>query len=811
MVSSSGAPNRTHVTLVPFGHGEREQIFDVPAPLHPLVGRQVQLAALCNRLSGPDVRLLTLTGPGGVGKTRLALEVAHTLAGRYERIHFIPLASVTDPALVLPAIARALAAGDEADGVSTRRIVTRIHDQSTLLVLDNVEQVVSAGAALVELLSASTFLDILVTSRELLHLDGEHEYELSCLALPEADTSMEEFLQSEAVALFMARVHRFDPDFELGQRGAEVVGDICRRLDGLPLAIELAAARIKVLSPEALRDRLTDHIDVLAGGPRNQLEHQRTMRGTVEWSYRLLSSREQSLLRWLSVFSGYFSLSAVESLTATAGFDNAAERIDLLHSLVDKSLVRRTHGRHGEFRFIMLMTIRTFARERARSAGEEEAQRDVHAAWCASFVEGLWSVPAASFIPLDVLQQVDDQFPDLQRALEWLESRGDWSASLRLVTMLTPYWTLRSLRSEGRAWLVRELAAPQSSSVSAGVWADALMAAAALARTQDDIANAVAWATRSLGLYRSLDDPLGEAAALNLLGVLARARGAFEEATSLCLQSWTIIENRGLHDPVWTALLQCNLGVIAFWQGRTREARSRLDRAIRIYRESNNEWGIAFSSQPLALVRCAQGDPRVAAGLIRESLKLSRDGHAKECQVDAIATTAVIAVACGMFEDAASLFGSIPSLLDGIAYTLEQPERQHYEAASDQALRSLGPDRFQESFEHGRNRSLATAGEQALALLHDITSMGAGAGAIATRTRDSTIGDVQFTPREYQVLALIVRRHTDKEIAETLFISSRTVSRHVSNIFDKLDVHSRREVIQLVVDRRSIPEHALGR
>jgi len=804
MASSPGATNRTHVTLVPFGHGERERTFDVPAPLYPLVGRHVQLAALCGRLALPGVRLLTLTGPGGVGKTRLALEVAHAMAGNYERIHFIPLASVTDPALVLPAIARALIAGDESDGMWIRRIVTRVRDQSTLLVLDNVEQVVAAGSALGELLSGSSHLDILVTSRELLHLDGEHEYELSCLALPAPAVSMEELRQSEAVALFMARVHRFEPEFELDRQVAEVVADICRRLDGLPLAIELAAARIKVLSPESLRDRLIDHIDVLSGGPRNQLEHQRTMRGTVDWSYRLLSIREQTLLRWLSVFSGSFSLAAVESLAATGPFGNAVECVDLVHSLVDKSLVRRTRGRDGEFHFIMLMTIRTFARDLACTHGGEEAQRDFHAAWCAGFVEGLTSVPSAGFIPLDVLQQVDDQFPDLQRALEWLESRGDWLAFLRLVTILTPYWTLRSFRSEGRNWLVRALAAPQASPVPAGVWADALMVAAALARTQDDVANAVLWSTRSFDLYQGLGDTVGEAAALNLLGVLARARSDFVRGESLCLQSWAIVEHRKPADPVWSALLQCNLGVIAFWQGHTREARSRLDRAIRIYRESNNQWGIAFSSQPLALVRCAQGDARVAAGLAAESLKLSRDGHAKECQVDAIATAAVIAVACGLFEDAARLFGSIRSLLKSIAYTLEQPEQRHYEAASEQACRSLGADGFAQAFEYGRNLSLASAVDQALTVLHEITST--GSAAIAMRTGDMLIGDVQFTPREYQVLALIVRRHTDKEIAETLFISSRTVSRHVSNIFDKLDVHSRREVIQLAIDDRAAIE-----
>ncbi|HEU0164496.1 MAG TPA: LuxR C-terminal-related transcriptional regulator [Thermomicrobiales bacterium] len=786
------APNRISVVHFP----QSERVFDVPAPLHPLVGRVSILAALVERISRPDVRLMTVTGPGGVGKTRLALEAAHGLTGRYERIHFIPLASIVDPALLPPTLVRGAGAGDEPNVGWVQRIASRAREQRVLLILDNLEQISDAGSVIAELIAGSARIDVLATSREPLHVDGEHEFLLPCLELPDRTPVAADLAQSEAVALFVARVQRFDPDFALTGRSAPVILEVCRLLDGLPLAIELAAARMKVLSPEALRERLRDHIDidVLAGGPRNQLAHQQTMRDTIEWSYRLLSPSEQRMLRWLSVFSMAFPFSAVETICARADGSAGSDAIELVQSLVEKSLLRRVEGERGEPAFFMLATIRSFARDLAKAEGEEDALRTGHAAWCMRLVEGYWSVPVVDFIPPLVLGRIDAQFNDLQRALEWFDRQGDATSLLRMTAQLAPYWTLRSFRAEGSSWLRRALSQPGIEDVPMDLRAGAYLASAALARTQGDLGAAEAWCRQSLALYRKIGDPMREAAVLNLLGAVSRAQGDFVTATQVCEESLAIFGN--YDDPSWTALLNCNLGVIAFWRGKTREARAYVEAAARGYRAAGNEWGLTFTLMSLGLIRCAQGDPRAASEAVTEGLRLARAVESRECLIDGIAATAVIAVAAGAFGLAATFFGSVEALCRTIDYALEQPEQQHYGVAAKSARQAIGSESFARAFDRGRGFEFAAAVDEAVAWLGRITTSGAP-GASAVSGVAGPMVAAELTSREHQVLALLLQRFTDREIAETLFISTRTVSRHVSNIFDKLGVRSRREAAQL--------------
>jgi predicted ATPase len=541
----------------------------------PLVGRRSEVAAAAAMLR-QGVRLLTLTGPGGVGKTRLAIEVAASVAGAFaDGVAFVELAAVSDPSLIATAIGQTLgiqAGGELPIGADLVAGLRDRHD--LLLVLDNFEHVLDAAPFVAELLARCPGLRVLATSRTPLRISGERLLPVPPLGVPDAisDTRragpLAAVAASEAVTLFVQRARAGATGFDLTEANAETIAEICRRVDGLPLALELAAARARVLSPAALLARLEPRLPMLADGARDQPERLRTMRAAIAWTHDLLCAAEQKLFRRLAVFAGGFTVEAVEFVgrdTSDPAVMEETSTLDTLEALVDQGMVTRmghTCGGATKPRFRMLETVREFALERLAAGGDGAATRAAHAEYYLGWVEGIAPDLKEGRHLAPLLDGLEVEHANLRAALEHLIETGDAEASARLAGSLAPFWLFHSHRGEGRRWLARVLALGPGTSVPPTVWVRAVGGAAVLAFAQADYEPAAALAATELALWDELGDRWGGATALNLLGAVARAQGAFDQATVWCEDALDRFREAG--DPARVALSLCNLGILAY-------------------------------------------------------------------------------------------------------------------------------------------------------------------------------------------------------------------------------------------------------
>jgi non-specific serine/threonine protein kinase len=757
-----------------------------PTPLTSLVGREREVAAVVTLLRRDDVRLVTLTGPGGVGKTRLALAVAAAVSDAFaDGVAFVALATIRDPGLVVPAIARVLAVREAVEAPVLERVMDALRDRVLLLVLDNVEQVLAAAPLVVELLAACPRVKALATSRALLRVSGETPFPVPSLALSEdpgdrpCPPSVEQVCRSDAVRLFADRVRSVRPGFVLTEETAPAAAEICARLDGLPLAIELAAARVGVLSPGAIVGRLQHRLPLLTGGARDAPARQRTMRDAIAWSFDLLAPEERALFRRLAVFAGGFTLERVAAVGRVPG-NPISDALEGLTTLVEGSLVRRVERTGGEPRFAMLETVREFGLEQLAASGEEESVRGTHARHFLALAERSEPDIYRGCDLIRLLGALEDEHADLRAALEHLEATGAAEAFLRLAGALAPFWLFHSHRGEGRGWLERALAIGSSARVSASTRAKALGGAATLAFTQGDYGRAAALAEENLALQRELGERQGIATALNLLGAVTRAQGACDQAAPLLEEAVALFEEIG--DPGWIASARGNLGILAYWRGDPGHGAALLEGAVYLYRQAGDRYpyGAAVALSDLALVTCDRGDHARAATLFAESLARWREVGTREGLIDWLARAAVLAEARGQPERAIRLFGAAEALREAIGYAFECPERSRHQRALAAARATIGEGAYAAAMAAGGALSPDEAVAEASRLVADLL----GSGAPPPPAHG-------LTPRQATVLRLVAAGRSDREIADALFVSRRTASKHVAAILAKLGVPTR--------------------
>jgi len=505
---------------------------NLPLQSTPLIGREREVEEVCGRLRSPETRLLTLVGPGGTGKTRVGLQVAAALVGDFEDgVFFVPLATITDPALVAPTIARVLGLSEGSAQPPEELLEGYLRDRQTLLLLDNLEQVLESTPVLNELLSSAADLKILATSRIPLGLYGEQEVPVPPLSLPDPRSlpPLEALIDYEAVRLFVERARAVKPEFSLTEENVSAVVGICERLDGLPLAIELAAARIKLLSPRVLLGKLGNRLKLLTGGARNLQERQRTLRNAIAWSYEMLDEGEKTLLGRLGVFSGGATLEAMEAVCDVRG-DLPTDVFNGASSLLDKSLLRQEEGMGGEPRFVMLETIREFANEKLEESGEEAELKRAHAEYFLALSEEAESELKGPEQEM-CLERLEPEHNNMRAALSWTVGRGESELALQLAGALWRFWWVGGYFDEGRRWLEEILAEDDGTPAARG---KALEGLSWLLVLQGELDRAEAIAEKGLRLSdeAGLENSL-VASLRGTLGAVVRSRGEHERAKEL--------------------------------------------------------------------------------------------------------------------------------------------------------------------------------------------------------------------------------------------------------------------------------------
>jgi predicted ATPase/class 3 adenylate cyclase/DNA-binding CsgD family transcriptional regulator len=603
---------------------------NLPVQLTPLIRREQELAAVIELLRREEVHLVTLTGPGGTGKTGLGLQVAAELSDSFaDGVFFVNLAPLGDAEFVVPAIAQTLAIKETADQPILELLKASLREKRLLLLLDNFEQVVDAALQVAELLSACPKLKILVTSRMALHLRAEQEFAVPPLTLPDPRhlPDLVALSQYEAVVLFIERARAVKPDFQVTNATAPAIAEICVRLDGLPLAIELAAARIKLLSPQALLARLDQRLDLLTSGARDVPARQQTLRKAIEWSYHLLDAREQGVFRRLCVFAGGCTFEAAEVICAASG-DTSSFALDIAESLIDKNLLRQTTWEGEEPRLTMLETIRAFGLEALAACDELQVCRAAHAAYYLALAE---AAEAELGGPQQAvwLQRLEREHDNLRAALAWsleMEPSGEGEQrrrlGLRLGTALRPFWLTHAHLIEGRTFLERLLAA--SAGANPAERAKALIAAADLALFQGEQQRGEKLAEEALALCKQVGDRMGTAFSLYLLGSFVSNRYEYARARSLLEQSVALFRELGHKERLGWSLYA--LGWLDYAQGAYEKARVLFEESLACYRAAGNRDGMAGMLYWLAQIHFyAQGDADTARALSEQGRALLKD------------------------------------------------------------------------------------------------------------------------------------------------------------------------------------------
>ncbi len=843
--------------------------FHVPAQLTPLVGREQDIAQVCALLQRSEVRLLSLLGPGGVGKTRLALAAATELSDEFvDGVVFVSLAPIRDPHLVLSAIAHALRLHQGA----LEDVQHFLRDRHLLLVLDNFEQVASAAPQIVDVLLACPQVRALITSRAALRMQGEHEFPVLPLSLPDLHTlsqvSADDMLDRyAAIVLFMQRAQALLPQFQLTRENARTIADICIRLDGLPLAIELAAARIKLLPPQALLVRLSQRLSVLTDGAQTLPERQRTLRNTLQWSYDLLNADEQRLFRRLSVFVGGCTLEAIAVVCGVGGRDQTSDVMSPVSLLLDHSLVYQTKQEGEEPRLAMLETVREYALDCLEENGETEHIRRTHALYYLTLAEEIAPHVRRGGQQLRWLRRLTEEQENLRAALGFLVEHREAELAVQLSGALWWYWVNRGYFSEGRAFLAASLGLPHRGKRTRAR-ARALCGAGELALRQGNYQVATALLEESVASYRELGETRGLAEALLHLGLSLAYLQRFSEARTLIEQSITL--SRETDDTWLLGHAQDSLSRLAWEQGDIETTRVLAEKNLQLAPLLGEIRAQISPRKLLAMVALVEGDYSRAAALAEALLAISQEVSDRESEFSALSTLGTVALRQGDHAQASALYNRCLNVASESGSTRNSSISlaRLGEIAYEQGNYALAAERYRESLSPaGAFEDKEVAGVTFLGLARVAKAekqywraahlLGAAKARINTRTdldalayiayeRDvaalrtylgeeaytqawdagsrmtpeqlltvpeptqtatfnvSPMYPDELTEREVEVLRLVASGLTDAQVAEQFVISPRTVQGHLRSIYSKIQVNSRSAATRYAVERKLI-------
>ncbi len=860
-VAATIAARSSHDPLYPEATPTSEQAAELPPPfprgafsrtraalptyLTSLLGREQEVQAISALLARQEVRLVTLTGPGGVGKTRLAVQVASHLQGTFaDGVCFVSLASISDPDLVSSTLAQALGLPEPEQAPLLEHLELFLHGKHLLLLLDNFEQVVSAAPLVGKLLLACPAVKALVTSRTSLRLHGEYEFPVAPLALPglQERPDAHAIVQSAAVTLFVQRASAIKPGFSLSDANAAVIAAICTRLDGLPLTIELAAARSKLLPPEALLARLQHRLAVLVGGPRDLPARQQTLRNTLQWSYDLLTPDEQRLFRRLSVFAGGCQLAAAEAVCTVAG-DVRMNVLDGLASLLDNSLLSQVEHAGEEPRFVMLETIREYGLACLDVSGETASITAAHVGYYLALAEAaephLLSAEQGRW-----LKRLEQDHENLRAALIWSLERKDRLSALRLAAALWRFWWMRGYLSEGHRWLEQALAAPaveRDAPLARAVRAKALGGAGVLAHYQGDDQRASRYCEESLSVFRALGDRRGIASALSGLALIARSKHAFGQARLLYEESLALLRDRDdqwqLADTLFSLARLCGFqqdyraahafceeglalfrtlgdqrnvaltllaqGYLAFLQEDYATAHQLVQEGLPILRALGDRGGIGRSLYGLAEVALARGNVAQAQHLYTEALAQLREVGDQRWIAEGLQGLATAVASQGHVVWAARLLGAAAAHYKTLGASPYPVFRAAYEYTVATTRATLGEDQFAAAWQEGQTMPLEA-----------VLTAPAPATLLSQHPADELLPPSpphDLTAREVEVLRLLAQGLTNAQMAQRLVISPRTIHAHVRAIYSKLGLPSRVAATHYALEHHllsSLPDHA---
>jgi predicted ATPase/DNA-binding CsgD family transcriptional regulator len=801
----------------------------LPSQPTALIGREHEVAHLRELLLNPEIRLLTLVGTGGTGKTRLALAVAADLVDAFEHgVIFVDLCAAPSPADVVPTIARALGLVDLGTHVRLDRLRQYLATRDLLLVLDNFEHVLGAAPLIAELLAACSSLKILVTSRAGLRLRWEHEFPVQPLGLPAVarTQSSDAIVNVPSVALFVQRAQSVRPGFALTDQNAPAVDAICRRLDGLPLAIELAAVRTKLFTPQALLPRLDHRLALLTDGAREVPARQQTLRNAIVWSYDLLTPAEQALFRHLSVFAGGCTPWAAE---ATSGPTDGANALDTIGSLVDKSLLRMQDTPDGEVRFVMLETLREFAAEQLHLDPEADdvGRRHAHA-FLALAEEAKPHLAGPAREPW--LRRLEADYENLRVAMQWLLEHHDAQRACRLASALDWFWYFQGRVGDGRNWLERALEAGDLCA-TAIERAKALATLGHMAWLQGDHEVARRSLEEALSLSRSLGDQHIRADALIHLAFVLDDGNPTRRAE---LEQEGLEISRELGDTWWTALALLSSGIRALGRGDLALARQRLEESLGLWEQLGDSRFIAQSLNALGDVARTEADYERAADLYSRSLASLQHQANAEGTASVLHNLGYIAHhqnddrrALGLFSESLDIFGNqddrrgVAECLAGIGAAilgLGQPRQAVcLFAASQGLLASIGsapwPTNLVDvqqahalaraqlpehtwtlAWEEGRGMDA----ERAIGFARELAHEHLVVAELSAPPVHARLPGSPLTSREREIALLLARGYSNRQLAETLVITEQTAETHVKHILGKLDLRSRHQLTEWV-------------